>query len=87
MKITGDGSGKKQFESALQQYEYSGTSFGKPRYRMKSGEKTCDLVTSEESYIDRYNKHTTNYDSNSISYRFDKGTTKLFWQVLSLKYG
>ena len=87
LKISGDGSGKKQFESALQQYEYSGTSFGKPRYRRKSEGKTCDLMTAEESYLNRYNKYTTNTDSNSISYRFDKDNMRQFWKVISLRYG
>ena len=50
LKISGAGPGKKYFEPALQQYQYSGTTSGKPRYTIQTGTKRCDLVNVREQY-------------------------------------
>ena len=82
LKISGAGPGKKYFEPALQQYQYSGTTSGKPRYTIQTGTKRCDLVNVREQYQKRITEHYTGMDTESISYRYGKDAERKFWKVI-----
>ena len=83
LKVNGIGSGNKYFESAMGQYQYSGTSLGKPKYTIEVAGKQCDIVYKEDNYEERYTRHSTDpaFDPSSISYRYE--APHHFWKVIS----
>ena len=87
MKINGAGPGKEDFELALQQYEYSGVSFGMPRYTMTAPGKRCDIFNTIEKYnVDlRSAEDPGSFQALNLQ-RFNDLHQTGFWKVDSLCY-
>ena len=81
LKVSGIGPGKEYFEPAMQQYQYSGTTLGKPRYTMKEGGKTCDIVNTREEYRKRYVDIKKECDYSKLSHRYSNDLQHNFWKV------
>ena len=86
LKVRGIGPGKEYFEPAMQQYQYSGTTLGKPRYTMQEGGKTCDIVNTREEYRKRYVDINQTFPYDSLSHRYSNDRSHNFWKVNSLHY-
>ena len=81
LKVNGIGSGKEYFEPAMKQYQYSGTTLGKPRYTIQEGGKTCDIVNAKEEYRKRYVDIDKEFKYETLSHRYSNDLTHNFWKV------
>ena len=94
LQVRGTGSGKQYFETAMQQYQYSGTSWGRPRYTMKAEGKTCDLVYAKETYVNRFkNEFAPGIGGeahdlllpDTLPHRYKLDTPRNYWKVILLE--
>ena len=87
LKVRGEGPVTEYVDPTMQPFifQYSGTTSGKPRYTMEAGGQKCDILYQKEKYIDRYERYQmpSDFDLNSVSYRYGKENERNFWRVSS----